>query len=119
MRHARPDLSLLRPDSHGESFQALSRSGGPATGIVDFCVPGNPYFPTPEMFRRLADNLEKILTYYPSDTRSTAEALAGALGLHPQTVAIGNGSTELIAWIDHLLIRENIAVPIPTSGRWW
>ena len=40
------------------------------------------------------------------------------LGLHPQTVAMANGSTELITWIDHLLIKESIAIPIPTFGRW-
>ncbi|SNR60446.1 Aminotransferase class I and II [Actinomadura mexicana] len=31
---------------------------------------------------------------------------------------MGNGSTELITWIDHLLVRESIATPIPTFGRW-
>ena len=40
------------------------------------------------------------------------------LGLHPQTVAMANGSTELITWIDHLLIKESVAIPIPTFGRW-
>ena len=40
------------------------------------------------------------------------------LGLHPQTVAMANGSTELITWIDHLLITESVAIPIPTFGRW-
>jgi len=33
-------------------------------------------------------------------------------------VAMANGSTELITWIDHLLISESIAIPIPTFGRW-
>ena len=31
---------------------------------------------------------------------------------------MGNGSTELITWIDHLLVKESLAVPIPTFGRW-
>jgi histidinol-phosphate/aromatic aminotransferase/cobyric acid decarboxylase-like protein len=31
---------------------------------------------------------------------------------------MANGSTELITWIDHLLIKESVAIPIPTFGRW-
>ncbi len=31
---------------------------------------------------------------------------------------MGNGSTELITWIDHLLVRESLAIPVPTFGRW-
>jgi histidinol-phosphate/aromatic aminotransferase/cobyric acid decarboxylase-like protein len=31
---------------------------------------------------------------------------------------MANGSTELITWIDHLLIDRSVAVPIPTFGRW-
>jgi histidinol-phosphate/aromatic aminotransferase/cobyric acid decarboxylase-like protein len=33
-------------------------------------------------------------------------------------VAMANGSTELITWIDHLLISSSVAIPIPTFGRW-
>jgi histidinol-phosphate/aromatic aminotransferase/cobyric acid decarboxylase-like protein len=40
------------------------------------------------------------------------------LGLPPQTIVMANGSTELITWIDHLLIKESIAIPVPTFGRW-
>jgi histidinol-phosphate/aromatic aminotransferase/cobyric acid decarboxylase-like protein len=91
---------------------------GGRTDIVDFCIPCNPYFPTPDMFAALSADLENILKYYPSDSATITAKLASVLGLHPQTVAMANGSTELITWIDHLLIERSIAVPIPTFGRW-
>ncbi|MDM4719585.1 histidinol-phosphate transaminase [Micromonospora sp. WMMA1363] len=112
------DLSLLDKGAHSASYFMLTRGMGPDADIVDFCIPCNPYFPTPEMFATLADNLTTILKYYPSDATSITKQLAGVLGLHPQTVAMANGSTELITWIDHLLIKQSVAVPIPTFGRW-
>jgi histidinol-phosphate/aromatic aminotransferase/cobyric acid decarboxylase-like protein len=112
------DLNVLRQEAHSASYFALARSMGDGTSIVDFCIPCNPYFPTQEMFGRLSADLQNILKYYPSDSSQITKKLASVLGLHPQTVAMANGSTELITWIDHLLITQSIAIPIPTFGRW-
>jgi histidinol-phosphate/aromatic aminotransferase/cobyric acid decarboxylase-like protein len=112
------DTSILHKGAHSASYFDLSRSMADGAEIVDFCIPCNPYFPTPEMFDELSRDLKNILKYYPSDSGSITNKLASVLGLHPQTVAMANGSTELITWIDHLLIKESIAIPIPTFGRW-
>ncbi|WP_377268923.1 pyridoxal phosphate-dependent aminotransferase [Peterkaempfera sp. SMS 1(5)a] len=113
------DTSLLHQAAHSPSWFALQRAlRGRRTDLVDFCIPCNPYFPSAEMLEQLRQGMVDILTYYPSDSAAiTAEACA-ALGLNPQTVAMGNGSTELITWIDRLLVRESVAVPVPTFGRW-
>ncbi|MEV0522875.1 histidinol-phosphate transaminase [Streptomyces sp. NPDC050439] len=105
--------------AHTPSYSALNRaaadSGRP---LVDFCIPCNPYFPTPEMYEELGGRLRDILTYYPSGADTITAELSAVLGLNPQTVVMGNGSTELITWIDHLLVRDALAVPVPTFGRW-
>jgi histidinol-phosphate/aromatic aminotransferase/cobyric acid decarboxylase-like protein len=112
------DTSILHKGAHSASYFDLARSAGEGVEIVDFCIPCNPYFPTPEMFDELSRELRNILKYYPSDSSTITAKLASVLGLHPQTVAMANGSTELITWIDHLLIKESVAIPIPTFGRW-
>ncbi|MEZ7007402.1 histidinol-phosphate transaminase [Streptomyces sp. AD55] len=105
--------------AHSPSMAALTRANGDgAAGPVDFCIPCNPYFPTPAMFEEMASRLREIITYYPSDADTITAELCGLLRLPPQCVAMGNGSTELITWIDHLLVRESLAVPVPTFGRW-
>ncbi|MEU2433580.1 histidinol-phosphate transaminase [Streptomyces sp. NPDC007861] len=104
--------------AHSPSYASLSRVAGDARSIVDFCIPCNPYFPTPEMFEALGERLREILTYYPSSADTITAELCAVLGLNPGTVAMGNGSTELITWIDHLLVRGSLAVPVPTFGRW-
>ncbi len=85
---------------------------------MDFCIPCNPYFPTPAMFQDMAARLRDIITYYPSSADTITAELCELLRLPPSCVAMGNGSTELITWIDHLLVRESLAVPVPTFGRW-
>ncbi|PJM97103.1 pyridoxal phosphate-dependent aminotransferase [Streptomyces sp. CB01373] len=111
--------SLFRSTSaHSPSMAALTREGGDGAGPVDFCIPCNPYFPTPDMFQDMATRLREIVTYYPSSADTITAELCNLLQLPPQCVAMGNGSTELITWIDHLLVRESLAVPVPTFGRW-
>ena len=117
MRHGL-DLSAFRQGNHSPSFASLTRSMGSSADLVDFCIPCNPYFPTPEMFAELGRNLESMLKYYPSDAGAITGQLAGLLRVPPQTIAMANGSTELITWIDHLLIHESMATPVPTFGRW-
>ncbi|MEV5434589.1 histidinol-phosphate transaminase [Streptomyces sp. NPDC052682] len=111
--------SLFRSTAaHSPSMAALTREGGDGAGPVDFCIPCNPYFPTPAMFEEMAGRLRDIITYYPSSADTITAELCSLLQLPPQCVAMGNGSTELITWIDHLLVRESLAVPVPTFGRW-
>ncbi|AWT43060.1 MULTISPECIES: pyridoxal phosphate-dependent aminotransferase [Streptomyces] len=111
--------SLFRGTAaHSPSMAALTRESGDGSGPVDFCIPCNPYFPTPAMFDEMAARLRDIVTYYPSGADTITAELCGLLQLPPQCVAMGNGSTELITWIDHLLVRESLAVPVPTFGRW-
>ncbi|MFJ9421161.1 pyridoxal phosphate-dependent aminotransferase [Streptomyces sp. NPDC101249] len=111
--------SLFRSTAaHSPSMAALAREGGDGSGPVDFCIPCNPYFPTPAMFEDMATRLRDIITYYPSSADTITAELCNLLQLPPQAVAMGNGSTELITWIDHLLVRESLAVPVPTFGRW-
>ncbi|MFF4346491.1 pyridoxal phosphate-dependent aminotransferase [Streptomyces sp. NPDC001530] len=110
--------SLFRGTAaHSPSMAALARESDGA-GPVDFCIPCNPYFPTPAMFDELAGRLREIITYYPSSADTITAELCSLLQLPPQCVAMGNGSTELITWIDHLLVRESLAIPVPTFGRW-
>lgn len=110
--------SLFRGTAaHSPSMAALTREGDGA-GPLDFCIPCNPYFPTPAMFDELAGRLREIITYYPSSADTITAELCSLLQLPPQCVAMGNGSTELITWIDHLLVRESLAIPVPTFGRW-
>ncbi len=110
---------MFQQTAHSPSvFELSRRMGEDGRQLIDFCIPCNPYFPTTGMFEQLAGNLENILKFYPSDADTITGQLARVLGLNPGTLAMSNGSTELITWMDHLWVTESVAIPIPTFGRW-
>ena len=118
VRHS-VDARLFQQTAHSPSYFELSRRvGEDGRKLIDFCIPCNPHFPTPGMFQQLAGNLENVLRFYPSDADTIAGQLARVLQLNPSTIAMSNGSTELITWMDHLWITDSVAIPIPTFGRW-
>jgi histidinol-phosphate/aromatic aminotransferase/cobyric acid decarboxylase-like protein len=117
--HQNVATSVFQQTAHSPSvFELSRRMGDQGRPLVDFCIPCNPYFPTPEMFATMAENLEHVLRFYPSDSATIANELARLLGLNPATIAMANGSTELITWMDHLWFTESVAIPVPTFGRW-
>jgi len=113
------DLSQFEGAAHSPSFLSLQKSLGDFNQkLRDYCVPVNPYFPTPALMERIRDRFELMLKYYPGQNESIALNLCRALGYRPENVVVANGSTELISWINVLFIKESIATPIPTFGRW-
>jgi histidinol-phosphate/aromatic aminotransferase/cobyric acid decarboxylase-like protein len=89
-----------------------------AAGIADFCFIANPYYPTAEMLRALADGLPSLVKCYPSSNSAACRgALAGVLGVDPDDLIVGNGATELIVLINDVLV-DRIAVPVPTFGEY-
>ena len=120
MRHGMTTNGLFQQSqAHSPSFFSVARAMGQhADDLADFCIPCNPYFPTDAMFGELERNLRTILKFYPSDAGTITAQLAHVLRLNPSTISLANGSTELITWIDRLLVDSSVAVPIPTFGRW-
>jgi threonine-phosphate decarboxylase len=113
------DLGLFEGTRHSPSFLGLKKSMGEVEKeLHDFCIPVNPYFPTAEMFDGFRSRLERVLKFYPAYNQSIADVLCETLSLDPETVVLGNGSTELITWINRLFIGESLAIPIPTFSRW-
>src|SRR5215471_7168912 len=84
----------------------------------DYSTLVNPYFPTPALFQSFRDRLETILRADPSSPEEMARLLAEHVGVAPESILLGNGATELMGWVNRLLITESLAVPVPTFGRW-
>ena len=113
------DLSLLRDVTHMPALPVLERSMGRGDlRLRDFCIPINPYFPSPEFIEELRQRLGEILRYYPSDNATVSHHLSSFLGLDAANVVVANGSTELISWINERLITSDLVTDVPTFGRW-
>ena len=89
-----------------------------AKRITDFCYIANPYYPTRAMLRDLAKNLPLLIKSYPSSQpRLSQEHLAKVLRVDPAKLIIGNGASELIAFIEETLVK-NIGIPVPTFSEY-
>lgn len=86
--------------------------------IRDFCIPVNGYFPPAELLAELSDELPQILKYYPTTAADLTGRLSVLVGIDERFLVLGNGSTELISWIDELLVSDTLAIPVPTFSRW-
>src|SRR5262245_27919137 len=84
----------------------------------DYSTLVNPHFPTPALFQSFRDRLETILRADPGSPEKMARLLAEHVGVAPESILLGNGATELIGWVNRLLVTESLAVPVPTFGRW-
>ena len=109
---------LFKNTKHNPSYSQLHKSLKANHAITDYCIPVNSYFPTPMMMEKLMNKIPEALKYYPDSGENMAKELSPFVGVPAENLVLSNGSTELITWIDHLLIKENIAVTVPTFGRW-
>jgi histidinol-phosphate/aromatic aminotransferase/cobyric acid decarboxylase-like protein len=114
------DLSQFKNTQHSPAFLRLEPRAASElkTSLRDFCVPANPYFPTPGIYALLKENLETLLKFYPSSNETISHDLSRALELDPKTLVVANGSTKLITWIHELLMGDTLTTDVPTFGKW-
>lgn len=114
-----PDLGLFEKAIHSPSYASLTNNFEQADSLRDYCIPVNAYFPTPAILDALVKKLPYALKYYPSDNTHMADLVCRFADIDdPASVIVGNGSTELISWINTLFVNDNILVPVPSFGRW-
>ena len=91
----RKELANLVPATQGSpDYAEMERLGLAAEEVIDFSVCSNPFGPPPSINNRL---VKAAIDKYP-DTEATELrlALSQKLGISPQNILVGNGSTELI-----------------------
>ena len=106
---------LFATAAHNPSFHAIRAQGGHAGELLDFCVPVNAYFPPTALMEQLRAHLPEIVKYYPDYACVHQDCVASLTGLPAENIVVGNGSTELISFINRLLVTQSIAIPVPTS----
>lgn len=113
------DVTLFDDCSHSPSLASLERSmNRPDLSVTDFCIPVNLYFPPESVLDDVAGRLGEVLKFYPERNHSIAKVFSESSGLDASTMVMANGSTELIAWITQLFVRDTLLTPVPTFGRW-
>ncbi|HEY8941803.1 MAG TPA: histidinol-phosphate transaminase [Cellvibrio sp.] len=113
------DTSQFAKTTHNPSFASLTKHFTEINGLRDYCIPVNPYFPPQQVMDKLQERIAFALKYYPGSNENIAENIAQFSGIaNPKTIIAGNGSTEIISWLNSLFIKESLFVPVPSFGRW-
>jgi len=103
----RGDLIDL-PSYEPPDLQAVaSEAGLPVQQLVRLDSNENPYGPSPQVARALADCA--VYQYYP-DYREVRQALADYSSVEPNHVVLGNGADELIDLLIRAFVRRDEAV---------
>lgn len=120
MRNRRAfDLNLFNDTSHNPSYASLTNNFEFANDLKDYCIPVNTYFPPQGVLDELHEKIPLALKYYPGSNRSISNYIAAFSGIeNPENIIAGNGSTEIISWLNSVFIKESLFVPVPSFGRW-
>lgn len=109
------NLDFLSKSRHNPSFFEVNDRLG---GIIDYCVPANPYFPSARMYQNLVKALPDLLKYYPDHGPASGSILSQLTGINPANLIAANGSTEIITILINSQMPGPMVCPIPTFGRW-
>lgn len=115
----KPEIEKLQACPHGgPNYAELSAMGLTANGIIDFSVSSNPFSFPPEV-RDVFDSV--VIDRYPdSESTELRVCLSGKLGVQPDNILVGNGSTEIIrlialAYFGH---GDSVLILKPTFGEY-
>ena len=126
----RKHLLALKPCLHGGLIQETSETYGiPESEIIDFSANFNPLgnpFEYPEnglnFDEILKNGLEKLMEYPDNrylEFRDAAAKFVG-LGVTPQNIIPGNGSTEIVRLVVESVVEkgDKVLLPWPTFGEY-
>ncbi|MFC2066920.1 pyridoxal phosphate-dependent aminotransferase [Chloroflexota bacterium] len=115
----KPEIENLKACPHGGINHAELRAKGfaPET-VLDFSVCTNPFMPPPGI-RKLLDTTA-IEKYPDSETTELRQRLSEMLGVAPDNILAGSGTTELIRLVDLTYFGkgDRILILEPTYGEY-
>ncbi len=91
--------------------------GNPTDGVLDFSASINPLGPPRAALDAYHASVGQITSYPPAYSRHLEAVLAGWLGVEPECVLAGNGSTQLIYLLARVLKPRLPVIVTPTFSE--
>ncbi len=115
----KPEVENLKVCLHGGiNYAELRAMDITPEAVLDFSVCSNPFMPPPRIKKLL--NTIAIERYPDSEATELRQLLSEKLGVTPDNILVGSGSTELIRLIALTYFRQgdSILIPEPTYGEY-
>ncbi len=112
-------MAGVRSSAHGGNVYAASRDlGRVVRRLIDFSASINPLGPSPHV-RRAISTACRFITHYPDpDCLELRQTLARCWQRHPEEIAVGNGSAELIDVLPRALKIRHLVILRPTFSEY-
>jgi threonine-phosphate decarboxylase len=94
-----------------------AHGGNPSDGVLDFSASINPLGPPRAALDTYHASVVDIASYPPASSQHLEAALAGWLGVEPEWVLAGNGSTQLIYLLARVLTPRLPVIVTPTFSE--
>ncbi|MBV9550577.1 MAG: aminotransferase class I/II-fold pyridoxal phosphate-dependent enzyme [Alphaproteobacteria bacterium] len=85
--------------------------------VVDHSYLYNMYFPPPDMWKRLANDMQIIAKQYPVGQAALADLLSDGVDERTERLVVANGASELIRVLCGVMNRR-VIVPVPSFNEY-
>jgi len=110
-----PQVPAIPTVRHGGARTLLAANGD---HLVDASASINPLGPPAWLRQELSRWLSAVRHYPDPNCQELVAALAEANGCSSDQVVVGNGSSELLAWLPHVAEQNHWLVPVPSYGEY-
>jgi threonine-phosphate decarboxylase len=117
----KPTIRRLNPCIHGGDVWKISEKYQiPLNQVIDFSVPINPMGTPKKALQSIRQHLSLIKNYPDPDHEWLIETLSNYVGVKPNNIILGSGSTELIYLFVEVFSdgEYDVVIPIPTFGEY-
>ena len=102
----------------GNIYRAAEELGKREEGIIDFSASINPLGVPRSVSLAIGKKIRELVHYPDPDTRRLTELLGKQLGVDPDRIVCGNGSTELIYLVVRAMKPQRALIPAPTFAEY-
>jgi threonine-phosphate decarboxylase len=114
-------LRNVSPYFHGGNVWKVSKKYNiPVNQIIDFSISTNPLGAPDKAVESIRQHLSLIHHYPDPNHMWLLEALAESVGVAPNNVLVGNGSTELIYLFNEVFLEDGYeaVIPVPSFSEY-
>ncbi len=110
------EFMFLSPDQRYDRIRSLHGAHW-RYGVVDHYYLYNLYFPPPQMYADLRDELGDLVANYPAGQQEFARLVGQWTSTDPDMLVVGNGGAELIKILGEHFI-ERMTIPVPSFNEY-
>jgi threonine-phosphate decarboxylase len=108
-----------RSNPHGGNiYNASNTYGYSQQEILDFSANINPLGVPKKLYEVINSNIEKLVNYPDPDCTELRKSISEYLGVHEDSIIIGNGASEIIFLIFGELKPKKVLMPAPTFSEY-